>query len=296
LLKGRLGLESARIPQKDRHGVIWLARGRLTVDSGTLQFVTAGFDENPAGTYSIPFQMLSAIVIQPGVTVSHDVLRLCARHGTGLVAVGTHGVRFYASMPFGPDQSARARRQATLWGDPEKRLYAARRMYAWRLGEVFPDADIEVLRGLEGARAKQAYRRIAEQYGVRWRGRRYDRNAPETGTDIPNQAINHASTAVVSAAMVAVAIAGAIPQLGFIHEDSGYAFVLDVADLYRDEVTLPVAFGAVKERTKRGGELEPLVRKRAGFELRDGKVIPSMIDRIKELFDGDDGSRDAERG
>jgi CRISPR-associated protein Cas1 len=38
-----------------------------------------------------------------------------------------------------------------------------------------------------------------------------------------------------------------IPQLGFIHEDSGQAFALDIADLFRDDITLTIAFSAAKE-------------------------------------------------
>jgi CRISP-associated protein Cas1 len=36
-----------------------------------------------------------------------------------------------------------------------------------------------------------------------------------------------------------------IPQLGFNHEDSGQRFVLDLADLHRDKLTIPAAFRAV---------------------------------------------------
>ena len=64
--------------------------------------------------------------------------------------------------------------------------------------------------------------------------------------DIPNQAINHASVAVTSAAVISVTAVGAIPQLGFIHEHSGDAFALDVADLFRDTVLLPAAFRSAK--------------------------------------------------
>ena len=78
-----------------------------------------------------------------------------------------------------------------------------------------------------------------------WRARRYDRTNP-TAADIPNQAINHASVAVTSAAVIAVTYVGAIPQLGFIHENSGEAFALDVADLFRDTVLLPAAFQSAK--------------------------------------------------
>lgn len=291
MLIGRLGLESASIPQTDRHGVLWLGRGNLTVQQGTLHLLTAGWDDLPAGDYTIPFQMLSCIVMGPGTTVSHDVLRILASHGTGLVATGDGGVRLYASMPFGPDASARARKQAMAWSDVNgARLHVARRMYAWRLGEVFPHSQIEVLRGLEGARAKEMYKRIAEQYGIRWHGRRYDRQNPEAA-DLPNQAINHAAVAVIAAAQVATAVAGAIPQLGFIHEDSGYSFCLDIADLFRDTMTLPIAFAAVREHSDKE-TLERCVRRLAGRTFRKQQLVASMIDRIKELFDADDRRSD----
>ncbi len=293
MLKGRLGLETARIPHVDRHGLLWLSRGKLYVEDGTLRFATTGGNELPAGDYAIPFQMLSCLLLGPGTNISHDSLRLLARHGTGLVAVGDDGVRLYASMPFGPDASALARRQVSLWSDEHgSRTDVARRMYAWRLGEILPHSEISVLRGIEGARMKESYRRLAESYGIEWQGRRYDRSNPEAA-DLANQAINHAATAVEAASLVAVAVVGALPQLGFIHEDSSNAFCLDIADLYRDTFTLPIAFGAVREIAKKGNQnVERVVRKLAGTTFRSEKLIPSMIDRIKDLFDADDGDSD----
>jgi len=246
VLRGRLGLETLQVPQADRHGLLWLGRGNLYVADGTLHFRTAGFDQLPPGDYTVPFQQVSCFLLQPGTTVSHDALRLLARHGTGLVIVGVGGIRLYASMPFGPDDSARARRQVAAWSSDAQRTSIVRRMYAFRMGEVLPVADLAALRGIEGARVKKAYVNMAQQYGVEWHGRRYDRQNP-TAADIPNQCINHAATAIEAAAMVAVSVTGTIPQLGFIHEDSGIAFALDIADLFREKVTLPVAFGAARQ-------------------------------------------------
>ena len=162
-------------------------------------------------------------------------------------------------------------------------------MYAWRLGEVFPlKNDIAILRGMEGARMKKTYQLLAQQYGVKWAGRRYDRQQP-LSADEPNQAINHAATAVEAAATVAVAVTGAIPQLGFIHEDSSNAFCLDIADLYRDEVTLPVAFQAVRNSEKQPDiTLDRHVRRLANEVFRKKRLIATMINRIKELFDAND--------
>lgn len=283
--RGRLGLEAARVPQADRHGLLWLGRGQLYVDNGTLRFRCAGFVDLDPGDYAIPFQLLTSIVLQPGTSITHDVLRLCAAHGTGLVAVGEGGTRFFASAPLSAHESARARRHATMWADPDERLTAARRLYAWRLGEVFPGAEIAVLRGMEGARMKETYKRVAQQFGIHWRGRRFDRDDP-TATDLANQAINHAVTAVEATARVAVAVTGAIPQLGFIHEDAGHAFTLDITDLFRDTITLPVAFGAARYATEHPAEeVERVARKLAAKTLRKEKTVVAMIDRIKELFD-----------
>lgn len=293
MLKGRLGLETARIPHVDRAGLLSLGRGNLTVEDGTLRFACAGTEDLAPGEYLIPFQTVSVILLGPGTTVSHDALRLLARHGTGLVMTGEGGVRMYASMPFGPDDSALARKQARLWADPEKRIDLVRRMYAWRLGEVLPHADLDTLRGIEGARMRETYKMLARRFSIEWDGRRYDRSRPDSN-DAPNQAINHAATAVEAAAMVAVAAVGAMPQLGFIHEDSGISLCLDIADLYRDSMTLPVAFAAVRDfRAKNGNlnsDLEPAVRRLAGRMFRKEKLVSQMIERIKELFTDDRGS------
>ena len=69
MLKGRLGLETARIPQADRHGLLWLGRGSLAVEDGTLRFRTVGGGSLPAGDFAIPFQMVNAILLEPGTTL-----------------------------------------------------------------------------------------------------------------------------------------------------------------------------------------------------------------------------------
>ena len=290
MLRGRLGLETARIPHADRHGLLWLARGALTVRDGTLRFERDGPADSKSplssGEYGIPFQTLSMILLGPGSTVSHDALRLMARHGTALVAVGEDGVRCYTAPPLMPDSSEIARRQMRAWGDPDgSRITIARRMYAMRLGELVPHTAIDILRGIEGARMRQTYKNLAQQYGIQWRGRRYDRNKP-LAADIPNQAINHASVAVTSAAVIAVMAVGAIPQLGFIHEHSGEAFALDIADLFRDTVLLPAAFKSAKAvMADPKLDIERQARRTAGEMLRSERVVSKMIDRIKKLFE-----------
>ena len=297
MLKGRLGLETARVPHADRHGLIWLERGELCVIDGCLHFM-AGKDSLTPHGLQIPHQAVSMILLGPGSSVTHDALRLLARHGTLMAAVGQDGVRTYTAPPLLPDRSDVARRQAELWGNPRRRVSVARHMYALRLGEILPHRDLDTLRGIEGARVKAIYRLMADKYGIPWDGRYYDRNNPEA-TDIPNQAINHAAPAVQGAAAIAVQSLAAIPQLGFIHEDSGQAFVLDIADLFRDTITLQIAFSVAKKAIS-GDQtsIDRLVRREASTVFRKQDVIASMIDKIKQVLrteesDGAGSDRDA---
>lgn len=293
LLRGRLGLAATRVPHADRHGLLWLEHGRLAVEDGTLRFFAAGSDTLDAGDYAIPYQALSMLLLGPGTSITQDVLRLAARHGLLIAAVGEAGVKSYTAPPMGQGRSNVARAHATMWADPKLRLESARRLYAWRFGRILPHRDIETLRGIEGARMRESYRIVAQRFGIDWDGRRYDRDNP-TSADSANQAINHAATFVEAAADIAVAAVGALPPLGFIHEDSSNAFTLDIADLWRVDLTLPLAFGAVKAmREGKVDNLEREVRRRAAKMFRQEKLVGRMIDRIKELLGVDDRPGDA---
>ena len=59
MLKGRLGLETARVPHADRHGLLWLSYGNLFVEDGTIRFKCGGWEDLEKGIYDIPFQMVS---------------------------------------------------------------------------------------------------------------------------------------------------------------------------------------------------------------------------------------------
>lgn len=282
------------MPHVDRHGLLWLSRGQLYVENGTMQFLAAQSDELSAGVYAIPYQLVSIILLGPGTSITHDVLRIAARHGTLLAAVGVGGVKMYTAPPMGQGRSDIARAHAKLWADENQRNQVARRMYAVRFGAIPPNKDISALRGMEGGRLRETYRIIADRYGVSWVGRHYDREHPDSA-DLANQAINHAATFVEAAADIAVAAIGALPPLGFIHENSSNAFTLDIADLWRADVTLPLAFSTVaKMMGKNTRNLEREVRYQAAKCFKEKKLIPKMIDQIKELLDVRDFNSDSQ--
>jgi CRISP-associated protein Cas1 len=61
MLKGRLGLDDTRVPQKSRNGLVYVERARVAVESGSLVLI---FDE--AGeTIELPYQRINALLLRP---------------------------------------------------------------------------------------------------------------------------------------------------------------------------------------------------------------------------------------
>lgn len=280
MLKGRLGLDDTRVPQKSRNGLVYVERARVAVETGSLVLV---FDE--AGeTLELPYQRINALLLGPGTTITHDAVRHCSSHGTAIAFTGTDGTRIYTAPPVFDRDADLARKQATYWATPMTRVLVAKRMYAKRFGETPRTNDLDSLRGMEAARIKAAYEVLAAEIGVTWRGRRYDRKSPDK-TDLPNQAINHAVTALEACATIAVQATATLAPLGFLHEDSAKSWVLDICDLYRTTVTVPIAFRCARKMA--AGSPDPLdrvVRRAVSRHVRETGFVDTVIDDIKEML------------
>lgn len=84
---------------------------------------------------------------------------------------------------------------------------------------------------------------------------------------------------------IAVQATGTLPPLGFLHEDSAKSWVLDLCDLYRTTVTVPIAFECVKRQRQQPGEtLDRLCRRAVSRHVRDKAFIDTVITDIKEIL------------
>src|SRR5262249_60816809 len=128
MLKGRLGLDDTRVPQKSRNGLVYVERARVAVETGSLVLV---FDEM-GETIELPYQRINALLLGPGTTVTHDAVRHCSAHGTAIAFVGTDGTRIYTAPPIFDRDADLARRQATYWASTTTRVMVAKRMYSKR--------------------------------------------------------------------------------------------------------------------------------------------------------------------
>ncbi|WP_328380654.1 type I-E CRISPR-associated endonuclease Cas1e (plasmid) [Streptomyces sp. NBC_00440] len=259
----------------ERVSFIYLERCTIHRDSNA---ITA---EDADGTTHIPSATIGTLLLGPGTRITHQAMSVLGESGAAVAWVGEHGVRYYAGGRALSRSATLVEAQATQWANMRSRLAVARAMYRLR----FPDEDPAGLTrhqflGREGDRVKDCYRTQAARTGVRWRGRKYTPGDFSSGDPV-NQAITAAAQCMYGIAHAVVASLGCSPGLGFVHSGHELSFVLDVADLYKTEIGIPLAFDIAAEDEQDVGQ-----RTRRG--LRDRIHSTGLLDRcvndIKQLL------------
>jgi CRISPR-associated protein Cas1 len=199
-----------------------------------------------------------------------------------VIWTGEDGSRFYAQGSGETRKAYRLLKQAALASDPVQRRAVARRMFARRFNEALePDLTMEQLRGMEGVRMRNAYHHISRRYGVKWRGRRYNRYQWDAADPI-NRALSAANALLNGICHTAVVSGGYLPSLGFIHSGKYLSFVYDIADLYKTEISIPAAFQAVALNP---ADVEAEVRRRCRERFREVKLLERILPDIDALLE-----------
>ncbi|MDH6120950.1 CRISPR-associated protein Cas1 [Kitasatospora sp. GAS204A] len=228
----------------------------------------------------LPTAALSCVLLGPGTSITSRALTTFARHGTTVVVTGSGGVRCYAGIVPDSLSTTWLERQARAWADDHQRLAVATAMYEQRFGagEVPASTTIAQLRGMEGQRVKAHYRLLAKQYRIGRFRRAYDPDSWDT-QDPVNLALSAANTCLYGIVHAAIVALGCSPALGFVHSGNQQAFVYDIADLYKAELTIPLAFALHNS---------PHPEQEARRSFRDGlrlfQLLPRIVTDIQRLL------------
>lgn len=229
----------------------------------------------------LPTAALSCVLLGPGTSITAPALTTFARHGTTVVCVGSGVVRAYAGILPDSLTTTWLEKQVRAWADDTDRLRVARAMYEARFGPdaVDPDMSLQQLRGLEGHRMKALYKHHAEMHGIGRFRRNYNPDSWDT-QDPVNLALSAANVCLYGAVHAAVLAMGCSPALGFIHTGAQHSFIYDIADLYKAELTIPVAFHAGRSEDPEGAARRGL---REGLRLF--RLMPRIVADIQKLLD-----------
>ncbi|MEZ5836638.1 MAG: type I-E CRISPR-associated endonuclease Cas1e [Geminicoccaceae bacterium] len=270
------------IPIKDRSSIMFLRRGQIDVLDGAFVLV-----DGTGTRFQIPVGGLVCLMLEPGTRVSHAAVGLAARAGTLLIWCGENGVRLYSAGQPGGARADRLLWQARLALDEQARLNVVRKMFAIRFQEEAPNRrSVDQLRGIEGVRVRKLYELFAEQNGVTWKRRDYDRGNWDAA-DLPNRALSAATACLHGLTEAAVLAAGYAPAIGFLHTGRPLSFVYDIADLFKFETVVPTAF-RIAGRAGREHLQQPIeqaVRHACRDSFRQTRLLKRLIPTIEEVLE-----------
>jgi len=262
---------------RDGLSYLYLERGRIAQKHKAVEYI-----EKKTGRTMIPAAALAVLMLGPGTSITHAAVKALADNGCLVVWVGEDGTRCYAQGGGETRKAYHLLKQAELASDPRKRVQVVMRMYSYRFDEQLqPGLNLAQIRGLEGVRVRQAYARASREYGVPWHGRRYDRNNWNSGDPI-NRALSAANALLNGLCHAGIVSGGYSPALGFIHTGKQLSFVYDIADLYKVEVTIPLAFQTVAESTE---NLHARVRLACRQAFKEHRLLQQILPDIQHLLD-----------
>lgn len=287
---GMIKPELAELPQiSDRMSFIYLEHCVINREDSAVKV------SDMDGDVLIPAAAITTLLLGPGCRITHRAMELAGDSGIGVVWIGEHGVRYYAHGRALNSHTRLLVKQAELVTNMRKHLGVVRKMYQMRFpGEDVSGLTLQQLRGREGSRVRAIYRDYSKKWAIPWNGREYDPDDFMSGTPV-NQALSAGNACLYGLAHSVICALGCSAGLGFVHVGHECSFAYDIADLYKAEITIPIAFEmAAKVREefedKTPQDFSGMIRRRLRDQMVKVHLLERMVRDIKYLLsDGEDG-------
>ena len=286
--------ELTALPQiHDRMTFIYLEHCQINRNDGAITVTDI------EGVVDIPAAAITVLLLGSGTSITHRAMELIGDMGVGVVWIGERGVRYYAHGRALNSHTRLLTKQAELVSNTRKHLSVVRRMYQMR----FPDENIEgltlqQLRGREGSRVRAAYRKASEKYNIPWNGRDYD---PDNfaASDPVNQALSAGNVCLYGLAHSVITALGCSAGLGFLHVGHESSFAYDIADLYKVDIVVPIAFSLAAElrdspTEEMKNDFPAIVRRTTRDAIVKERLLERMVHDIKVLLRDEDETYEAE--
>lgn len=286
-MKSKFGSEKPSIQElpriEDRMTFIYLERCKISRDDSAITV------QQHDGITHIPAAAISVLLFGPGTDVTHRAMELIGDAGVTVIWVGEHGVRYYACGRALTNHATLLLKQSQLVSNEKKHIRVARMMYQLR----FPNEDVskltmQQLRGREGSRIRSIYREQSKKWNVPWTKREYNPDDYASG-DTVNKSLSAGNACLYGLAHAVICALGCSPGLGFVHVGHELSFVYDIADLYKAETTIPIAF---EMAAKNPDDIGSVTRRKLRDEIKNKHILKRMVHDIKFLLSENDLKED----
>ena len=255
------------LPQvKDKYPFLYLERGRLQIDDSSVMWIDS---EN--NLVRLPIATIHTLLLGPGTSITHEAIKVMTAANCTVCWVGEDSLLFYAVGQSPTADTRNLREQMKIAANPKKAIEVARRMFSRRFPTAnLGDKSLKEMMGMEGSRVRDLYTAKAQEYQVGWKGRTFTPGKFELG-DMTNQILTSANAALYGILTSAIFSMGYSPHIGFIHSGSPLPFVYDMADLYKEDLCIDLAFQLTYEM---GGQYN---KHRVSSEFRKRVIDKNLL-------------------
>jgi CRISPR-associated protein Cas1 len=233
------------------------------------------------GTVHVPAAALGVLMLGPGSNITFAAISLLAESRSTCIWVGERGVRYYCHGASLAQSTRLLESQAKLVSSERSRVKVARKMYAMRFPNESTDGlTMQQLLGKEGTRVRRAYEKESKRTGVAWSGRSYKTTDFDNADEV-NKALSAANTALYGVVHSVIVSLGCSPGLGFVHARNERSFVYDIADLYKVDITIPLAFDLVSAQIE---DVASAARRGVRDRMKDGKFMQRCVHDVRSLL------------
>lgn len=239
----------------------------------------------------IPITTINVLLLGPGTTITHSAVGNIIDSGCTVLWIGRDFRKFYAQGVGNTTHSSKNLLiQAKCYADSKKHIDVVRKMFSLRYPDVnLKTKSIAQMRGMEGVRVKKTYEDYAHQYGISWTGRSYKDNQWDEQNTV-NKCLSIANNLLYNICLGAIISMGFSPAIGYIHTGDMMSFVCDIADLYKEKISIPVAFEIASKYQYVDAYVESELRKKCREKIVEHKLMKQLTMDLDYIFSetGDD--------
>lgn len=232
------------------------------------------------GLIQIPVGSIAVVMLGVGTSVTQPAMAAMASAGATVMFTGGGGLPMYAAAVPLTSSARWAQAQAVMWVNKTAVIAVAKKLYLLRFPGVSEDVlegvSIEKLRGLEGRMVRTAYQSNAKLNRLPY----FKRDTKSV--DPVNVGLNLGNSILYGCAASVCAALAINPALGVIHRGNVRAFLYDLADVFKLEITVPVAFSAAKQEEE--GDVAGFVKRRVRLLVHRNNVLQRMFEIVTDVL------------
>lgn len=272
---------------KDSMPFLYLDMARIEQSDFGIKFMRNG------SSYNIEVSTLAALLLGPGVSITTAAIKTISNSGCmlGIVKKDLNGVYVIGRGRNGNNKNSVI--QAKAFCDSNRHNHIIEEMYKIRFKDPnlnWKNLGRNKMMLQEGRRTQKVYKELAENYNLVWNGRQG--NIPYENQDSINKTISKLNSILLDIVCLVLVALGFNLDLGFLHNGQRDALALDIVDIYKWDISVPLAFKLCSEELEiiENPFKENYILSELNKKIHNEKLLKRIPQDLNTIFTDYDGN------